>query len=372
MFGKSCIQQRIRKLMNQEQYNDTALVLAWPDEITLGDERWMALLKKLGIFKNLNFKVGHAGIILIEPGTGRLLYYDYGRYIAPRGRGRGRSAYTDPKLALETTAEINPQGQINNLHEIVAEIDSIKEATHGNGRMFFSIATGISFHIAKTYAEEMIAQGSSPYGAFGIGCNSCSRFVSRLLIRACRPGHPAKMWLRMPETFAASPISNVVNIRTDRDVYCYYNGQLRMLRMTRKQSFMLMINQLRDNFSRRMSLLLPDDQTCSSVAQRSRPEPVPDGAQWLGGVGEGAWYHLSAEGQMSYIITRYNENGQMDYRVRAINKSLTAIDETWRITHDSHYGYTTIIRHNISIRLETTDCLNHTITPLQKLSTNHQ
>src|SRR5690606_38675908 len=108
------------------------------------------------------------------------------------------------------------------------------------------------------------------------------------------------------ETFAASPISNVVNIRHDRNVYCYYDGQLRKLKMTRSQSFRFMIGQLRDNFSRRLSLLLPDDLTCSSIPKRPKPEPVPVGAQWLGGVGEGAWYHLSAEGQMTYIITRYN------------------------------------------------------------------
>ncbi len=372
MFKKAAFSNEAVKRMTQEHYNDLALVLAWPDEITLGDERWMALLKKLGFFKNLNFKVGHAGIILIEPGTGRLLYYDYGRYIAPRGLGRRRSAYTDPKLALNTRADFTPEGQIDNLYEIAAEIDRIKEATHGNGRLYFSVATGISFPLAKAYAEEVIAQGSTPYGAFGIGCNSCSRFVSRLLIRACRPGHPARTGLRIPETLAASPISNVVNIRRDRNVYCYYAGQLRRLMMTRGQSFRFMINQLRDNFSKRMSLLLPDDRTASSIRQRPRPEPVPAGAHWLGGVGEGAWYHLITEGDRSCIVTRYNEKGLIDYRVRAANKSLTVIDETWQVTHDSHYGYTTVMLHHNSIRLETVDCLNHTITPVQKLSTNTQ
>jgi len=48
------------------QYNDLAIPIAWPDQTARGDELWMAALKKLGVVKNLNFKVGHAAIVLIE------------------------------------------------------------------------------------------------------------------------------------------------------------------------------------------------------------------------------------------------------------------------------------------------------------------
>jgi len=66
-------------------HQDPALILAWPDATIRGDEAWMMFFKKIGLVKNLNFKVGHTGIILIERATGELHFYDFGRYIAPPG-----------------------------------------------------------------------------------------------------------------------------------------------------------------------------------------------------------------------------------------------------------------------------------------------
>lgn len=69
-----------------DRYADIAISIAWPDQTARGDERWMSLLKRIGIVKNLNFRVGHAAIVLIERNTGQLRYFDFGRYITPRGR----------------------------------------------------------------------------------------------------------------------------------------------------------------------------------------------------------------------------------------------------------------------------------------------
>ncbi|UZJ65769.1 hypothetical protein OKW96_06270 [Sphingobacterium sp. KU25419] len=77
-------------------YHDFALILSWPDATIRGDEKWMMFFKKIGIVKNLNFKVGHTGVVLISAKTGELLYYDFGRYISPRGYGRARSKDSDP------------------------------------------------------------------------------------------------------------------------------------------------------------------------------------------------------------------------------------------------------------------------------------
>ena len=49
-------------------------------------------------------RVGHAAICLINPQTHEVLYYDFGRYITPRGYGRARNKYTDPLLELKTKA----------------------------------------------------------------------------------------------------------------------------------------------------------------------------------------------------------------------------------------------------------------------------
>jgi hypothetical protein len=104
------------------QYNDLAIPIAWPDQTARGDELWMAALKKLGVVKNLNFKVGHAAIVLIERKTGHLRYFDFGRYITPRGFGRARSSQFDPRLELTTVAEFSDSGELLNFEEILLEL----------------------------------------------------------------------------------------------------------------------------------------------------------------------------------------------------------------------------------------------------------
>src|SRR5690554_4382377 len=128
-------------------YQDLAIILAWPDATIRGDERWMMFFKKIGIVKNLNFKVGHTGVILVDPHNNSLLYYDFGRYITPRGLGRARSPFSDPRLRLRTKAQIIDRhtGEIGNMQEIAEELEEIKEGTRGEGRLFFSVATNINF-----------------------------------------------------------------------------------------------------------------------------------------------------------------------------------------------------------------------------------
>src|SRR5690606_4507427 len=108
-----------------------ALVIAWPDVTARGDEKWMAVLKRLGVVKNLNFKVGHAAIILVESKSGTMAYYDFGRYITPRGYGRARSANSDPRLSLSTKATISGNGSISNIHTVLEELHQLEPATHG-------------------------------------------------------------------------------------------------------------------------------------------------------------------------------------------------------------------------------------------------
>ena len=66
-------------------YLDTAIVIAWPQCTARADESLAIFLRKTGLVKNLNMRVGHAAICLINPQTKEVLYYDFGRYVTPRG-----------------------------------------------------------------------------------------------------------------------------------------------------------------------------------------------------------------------------------------------------------------------------------------------
>lgn len=99
-------------------YNDIDLILTWPDATIRGDERWMMFFKKIGIVKNLDFKVGHTGIVIIKRETGEMLFYDFGRYITPRRYGRARSKFSDPRLDINLKAKFENE-RITNLEGII-------------------------------------------------------------------------------------------------------------------------------------------------------------------------------------------------------------------------------------------------------------
>lgn len=336
-----------------QEYNDQVIIIAWPDATMRGDERWMMFFKKIGVVKNLNFKVGHTAVILVDSQSGDLLYYDFGRYISPRGQGRARSAKSDPRLRLNAKADFGPNSQIRNLSEIIEELDSLRDVTQGVGRIYFSVAEEVSFRQAKQYADGLVLEGSTPYGAVARGNNNCSRFITRLLIKASRKYHVFHS-VRYPETIKASPMSNVINVRADRRVYSYLTHEgMRSLRMNRFGSFWFLVRQLKDNVYSQRAKDLPDDEIIGSMLPSSSPPQLSDTAHWLGGVGEGAWYTLEAYGaQGHYRVCRYTEGGELEYDQLFHTVEPFDVDKPFKITYDSHLLFTTVLQEGRRIRMD--------------------
>src|SRR5690606_7123610 len=260
-------------------YNDIALILTWPDATIRGDEKWMMFFKKIGIVKNLNFKVGHTGIVLIKRETGEMLFYDFGRYIAPRGYGRARSKFSDPRLEIKLNAKFE-NNKIANLEEIVQQFETLKPAMYGEGILYFSLAHDINFELAKAYGDDCVHQGTYPYGAVARNNNNCSRFITRMLIRASKR-YSWRHSINFPETIKASPISNVVNVAPDRMVYSFTPLQgLKHFKMNRWQSFGFLLKKLGDNVTQKKADLLPDDIIIGCMSFSSKPISIPKDAQY--------------------------------------------------------------------------------------------
>jgi len=321
-------------------YNDLALVIAWPEQTARGDERWMAFFKRLGIVKNLNFKVGHAAIILIHRQTGKLTYFDFGRYVTPRGYGRARSAHTDPRLLFKQYAQIDPiSGEITNLTDILRELKALDEATHGAKSIYFSIARHLSYQRGCAYAQSIIDQGVIPYGAVAPKNNSCSRYVAQILLKAFYPKHKARRGIYWPESIKASPMSNVVNANKERIIYCFEHHVLQQLRMTRYQSLYFQISLLCHNIFPQKAAFLPSDRQSGYLIEPIRPTTVPAHAQWLGGIGEGVWYALRLESANTYQVTRYNSKGQVDYHIQCGSDEQIDPKAGFQFTYHCQYGH---------------------------------
>lgn len=342
----------------QTTYNDFAFILTWPDATMRGDEKWMMFFKKIGLVKNLNFKVGHTGIVLVKKATGQMLFYDFGRYIAPRGYGRARSMSSDPNLEIKIRAEFCQQS-ITNLEEIIAYFECSKPAMYGYGDLFFSIAKDINFELAKAYGDNCVQMGTYPYGAVAKGNNNCSRFITRMLMYASQKYN----WLHsinFPETIKASPISNVVNAVEDRMIYSFSTQQgLKHFKMNRWQSFLFLLNKLGDNISQKKADLLPSDIPIGLMDFNSRPIDVPKDAQYLGGVGDGAWFHAHFINEKHVIIKRFTTEWCLEYTV--LGRPVEGIDpkKTFKFTYDSHLLFTHIIQNGTKIRINHVQNLSH-------------
>ena len=314
------------------QYNDIAIPIAWPDQTARGDELWMAILKKLGIVKNLNFKVGHAAIVLIERKSGDLRYFDFGRYIVPRGFGRARSSEFDPRLELHSKATFSEDNQLMNFEEILVELSKKESATHGAGRLLCSIAENVSFQKGVEYAESLVDKGPILYGAIAPNNNSCSRYVAQILVNAMEKNDPRCNKIFFPECLKASPTSNVVNAVDDNEIYCFHNGVLEKKRMGRWESLKFQVDLLKPNFLKSRSHEVPDDLLLGFIEEPKRPKDLPNKAEWLGGLGEGCWYSISANLDEAEI-SKFNHKGEVEYSV------IGTTDAAYSDLHDFKFSY---------------------------------
>ncbi len=298
---------------DSDLFADIAIPISWPDKTALGDEYWMWFLKQIGLVKNLNFKVGHAAIVLVNRQSGELRYFDFGRYITPRGYGRARSARFDPRLKLYTTAKFDSTTQlVSNINEITDELARLEHATHGGGRMLYTQAPAVSFEKGVAFAETLVAKGPIRYGAFARANNSCSRYVVQVLTAAMQKSDFRVKKLLFPECLKASPTSNVVNASPDYTISCYENGRTEQFKLDRTASLQFQWDLLKDNLYSNRAEKLSKDDGIGLIDEPVRSKSVPLLAQWLGGIGEGIWLHI-IRCQTGYQVTRYNMQGEIEY-----------------------------------------------------------
>jgi hypothetical protein len=340
-------------------YNDIALILTWPDATIRGDEKWMMFFKKLGIVKNLYFKVGHTGIVIVKRETGEMLFYDFGRYIAPRGYGRARSKFSDPRLDISIKATFENE-RITNLEDIMEQLEALKPAMNGEGALYFSIARDINFRLAKAYGDSCVYQGSYPYGAVARKSNNCSRFIVRMLMHSSKRYNWSHS-INFPETIKASPISNVVNVSPNRMIYSYLQGKgLKHFKMNRLQSLLFILKNIGENIILEKATLLPDDEVIGSMGFSAKPTVVPHDAQYLGGVGEGAWFSVSPACNDKFIIKRFTSKGELEYVVLGETIQIN-LSRPFEISYDSNLLFTHVKQDGCKIRI------NH----LQRLPTDY-
>jgi len=339
----------------REEFQDLAIALAWPQQTARGDEKWMRFLKGLKIIEDLNFRVGHAAILLLQRKTGRVVYYDFGRYICPRGMGRARSIDFDPNLVLRTTA-IWRDGKLDNLQSILEELHDIRQYTHGEGVIYAGIAEGISFEKGCEYADSVVNQGFIPYGAFALNNNNCSRYVAQIMGKAMSNVDSRRRRLLFPNTIKPSPISNVVYANEKNEVYIYENDKLSSVFLKPRKALSFLVKQLVQSFRKDNANTIAEDHVVGELLEPERPSCLPGDAQWLGGIGEGAWLCLEViEGY--YLITKFDKIGEKLYQVKARCNRIINSNDRYSFSYNFSVNKHILVYQDFHVTLDTCEVL---------------
>ena len=122
--------------------------------------------------------------------------------------------------------------------------------------------------------------------------------------------------------------------------------------MNRWQSFGFLLKKLGDNVAQKKADLLPNDLIIGHMDFASKPISVPKDAQYLGGVGDGAWFHIrSAPEEDKVVIKRFTSKGELEYVILGAAMEPFDLSQPFEITYDSHLLFTHIKQHGRKIRI---------------------
>ena len=324
-------------------YTGKIIVLAYPDTfVTVSDEWICKLLPLVGLGTWSFIKAGHAALILIENKTGDARYYDFGRYITPKGYGRMRSAHTDFELTIDFSAQISENNELTNLNEFLLWLDTNSQKTHGEGRLLASVCHVIDFRKAQEYITDLQQRGSVPYGAFGKSASNCARFVTETILTATSDKKIISE-LNFNKKFTPSAVGNVEKAALG-SVYEVINGEIKLFKGS---AFKENLINYFDKTKPRVS--------CNSMTNGKSYSPlIPIKAQKLSGIGSSAWFELTSEEDLPkyhFRIKRYNDLHKVDFDGVFFSSEFdTAMP--FEFTYDSHCAHCHIIQKTEKIKLE--------------------
>ncbi len=274
--------------------------MAYPDTFVRVSEEWVCkVLPYFGIGTKEYLKAGHAALVLIENETGHAAYYDFGRYITPKGKGRVRSAVTDAELEIPFKARIDDLGQLLNLKDLLLWLEANPKKTHGDGRLVASVCDEVDHEAAKNYILSLQGRGSIPYGAFVKEGSNCSRFVTDTIL-ASTNNKKIISALKKNKQFTPSTVGNVEKAASEV-VYQVHDGDIRTYNSSALKE------NLTNYFHKKPKTVVP--------AAGQTAGKVPKNAHYLEGIGSGAFFTLHDEHTSlgAYRIKRYAEDGVKDF-----------------------------------------------------------
>ena len=280
-----------------------AIPLAYPDTVVMISEEWYVKhLYYLGIGKKNYVKAGHAALVLIEKETGYIEYFDFGRYITPQPYGRVRSELTDHELIIPFKAEIE-HGVLKNKDAIFKFFATQRKLTHGEGRLITTVCDEVDYSKAKSYIAGLQKQSLIKYGVFKKKATNCARFVTDALLHSIVNKAMLKN-LNATKLFTPSPIGNVLAVKNRGEAYqVSESGAISVFKNTKQKEILkCFLDRMPNHIS-----------TLKGNLESKSIEGLSSKAQWLAGIGAGAWFELfKTDIEHNYLFKRTSSFGTVD------------------------------------------------------------
>jgi hypothetical protein len=332
-------------MSNPVEKASAIIPIGWPEMTARGSEKIWEHLRKLGIIKNVNLLVGHAAMIVVQHDN--LEYFDFGRYITPKNKGRARSSRTDPKLKLNTLPDWDDKGELVNFTEILKELEDNSEASHGEGSIYASIYYEADIDKVLDYAHSIQNAGLLGYNGIDRKCTNCARFVSRAMMAGLPSNSKEFMKFRFPATIIApTPYSNVLTGASGEGYCIFFKGVATFHNRRKLHGLAQILSNLTHAFRRSKATRLPPDKKVGQLyPPKPRPSAIPDSSTYIGGIGEGAWHFLEIVDEQTVRMTRYSAAGVKEFTanyqvLKSWLKELTK--GQCELVHDTHFAWLTL------------------------------
>jgi len=313
------------------------LVLAYPDTIVMTAKEWYSpYMRFVGIGKKKYVRAGHAALVLIDPTTGELSYYDFGRYITSEPLGRVRGKKRDRELDFPLKATIK-NGTIVNLDEILQFLATHPKLTHGDGKLLASVCDAVNYEKALDHIAYLQRKGAIYYAAFKKDSCNCARFVTTTLI-ASVTNDRIKKALKKSMWFTPSTVGNVVLANTQQHIYEVVENHIKIFNSTsRKETLRCFLDRLKEHSPNFIGTLEP-----------KHTEEIAVHAQWLPGIACGTWFEIYSlpHTKFRYRIRRIAPYGNIDIDgIFAVNNPAFDIQKPYQFIHNSNCLYCNILQN---------------------------
>lgn len=282
--------------------------LAWPDSLVNSSCKFVdPFFSLINISKKGFYKLGHAAL-LIAQNNGEVMYFDFGRYISPFGKGRIRGANTDPELRVHTKAEWK-NNKLLNIKLILLEIAQ-NYNTHGEGEMYAGIQYMHNINLTLKYILQQQATDFHNYGAYTPYGTNCSRFVAQTIAK--NNSLNTKRKFLFPFYTTPSPLGNIYNSngKTLWEISPPNIHQTPIPNLVKKIKTLSnkVFFKANDELFQSINLNYRDD-----FSPPQKHPSIPNLAHWIGGMGAGAWYNVEVLNATHIHTKRQQKNGAVDY-----------------------------------------------------------